>query len=59
MKKLKKISVKKFEKNLGIPINSPVLVKNRQLDILVQKMHTGHEEKKYYPYINPRVKYWN
>ena len=49
--KTKKIDKKKFEKNSGIPINSPIFVKNRLLDILVQKMNTGHE-KKYYTGIN-------
>ena len=32
------------KKNWGIPINLPVLVKNGQLDVLVQKMHTGHKK---------------
>ena len=49
--KRKKIDKKKFETNRRIPINSLILVKNRQLAIVV-KMHTDHEEKKYYPSIN-------
>ena len=42
--KEKKITQKKFEKNKGIPINLPTLINNRQLDVLVQKMHAGDEE---------------
>ena len=41
----KKIDKKKLEKNWGIPINLPISVENGQLDIFVQKMHTGYEVK--------------
>ena len=45
IEKWNKIDERKFGKNLGILINSPILVKNRQLDSFVQKMHIGHEKK--------------
>ena len=41
-----KLIKRNLKKNLGIPVNSPILVKSRQLAILVKKMPTGHEEKK-------------
>ena len=48
-----------MKKNWKIPINLPILTENRYLKILVQKMHTGHEEKQYYPCINNlKLKYW-
>ena len=37
MEKWKKVGKKKFEKDWDIPINSLILVKNGQLDILIQK----------------------
>ena len=35
----------KILKKLRIPINLPILVKNRPFDILLQKIHTSNEEK--------------
>ena len=34
-----------------------MLAKNRQLVILIQKMHTGHEENKYHTGINFKIKF--
>ena len=47
---IKKIDKKKFEKNCEIPFNLPIFVKDRLVEILIQKMHTAHEEKKILPH---------
>ena len=45
MDKLKKKLVKIISKKWGIVMSSPTLGKIGNLTFLVQKMHTGHEEK--------------